>query len=87
MTAWRPRPCPAQVTNTPWNERVTFVFDPKGAEVKKALHVSPFMDMDGTWWVAVGGGGRQLVLGPLWAGRGQHWKRWLKGEPSPSWLE
>lgn len=61
MTAWRPRPFPAQVTNTPWNERVTFVFDPKGAEVKKALHVSPFMDMDGTWWVVVGGGGRQLV--------------------------
>lgn len=63
MTAWRLRSCPPQVTNTPWNERVTFVFDPKGAEVKKALHVSPFMDMDGTWWAVVGDGGRQLVLG------------------------
>ncbi|KAG1669598.1 hypothetical protein FOA52_006371 [Chlamydomonas sp. UWO 241] len=39
----------AEVTNTPWNERVRFVFDPAGAVVKKALHVSPFMDMEGTW--------------------------------------
>eukprot|EP00198_Chlamydomonas_reinhardtii_P007176 XP_001696512.1 predicted protein [Chlamydomonas reinhardtii] len=40
--------CIAEVTNTPWNERVTFVFDPAGARVAKALHVSPFMDMHNT---------------------------------------
>ncbi len=40
----------AQVTNTPWNERVTFVFSPTSeASIKKALHVSPLMDMQGTW--------------------------------------
>jgi hypothetical protein len=38
-----------QVTNTPWAERVTFVFRPEGETVSKALHVSPLMDMDGTW--------------------------------------
>ena len=43
-----PHTC-CQVTNTPWNERVTFAFDPAGASVRKALHVSPFMDMQGTW--------------------------------------
>jgi DUF1365 family protein len=37
------------VTNTPWGERVTFVFDPKGQRVQKALHVSPFMDMGNVW--------------------------------------
>ena len=37
------------MTNTPWGERVTFLFDPKGEQVPKALHVSPFMDMQGTW--------------------------------------
>ncbi|GLC77762.1 hypothetical protein PLESTB_000958100 [Pleodorina starrii] len=41
--------CIAEVTNTPWNERVTFVFDPAGQSVCKALHVSPFMDMQNTW--------------------------------------
>lgn len=41
--------CIAEVTNTPWNERVTFVFDPAGQSVRKALHVSPFMDMQNTW--------------------------------------
>lgn len=32
-----------QVTNTPWGERVTFLFDPNGDSVAKPLHVSPFM--------------------------------------------
>ncbi|GIM09445.1 hypothetical protein Vretimale_13297 [Volvox reticuliferus] len=41
--------CIAEVTNTPWNERVTFVFNPAGESVCKALHVSPFMDMQNTW--------------------------------------
>ena len=32
-----------QVTNTPWGERVTFVFNPNSDLVAKSLHVSPFM--------------------------------------------
>jgi DUF1365 family protein len=41
--------CIAEVTNTPWNERVRFCFDSSQTKVKKALHVSPMMDMKGTW--------------------------------------
>ena len=32
-----------QVTNAPWGERVSFVFDPHSDLVAKALHVCPFM--------------------------------------------
>jgi len=39
----------AEVTNTPWGERVRFSFAPGGDVVPKALHVSPFMDMRGRW--------------------------------------
>lgn len=41
--------CIAEVTNTPWGGRVTFLFDPQGGSVPKSLHVSPMMDMQGTW--------------------------------------
>ncbi|XP_027102328.1 uncharacterized protein [Coffea arabica] len=41
--------CIAEVTNTPWGERVSFLFDPKSDIVAKPLHVSPFMDMLGNW--------------------------------------
>lgn len=41
--------CIAEVTNTPWAERVTFLFQPGGETVPKALHVSPLMDMRSTW--------------------------------------
>ncbi|GAB2226284.1 hypothetical protein Droror1_Dr00022085 [Drosera rotundifolia] len=41
--------CIAEVTNTPWGERVSFVFDPNSDVAAKALHVSPFMDMQGSW--------------------------------------
>jgi DUF1365 family protein len=43
--------CIAEVTNTPWGERVTFLFRPgaAGEAVPKALHVSPLMDMRSTW--------------------------------------
>ncbi|KAE8700766.1 protein TIFY 5A [Hibiscus syriacus] len=41
--------CIAEVTNTPWGERVLFVFDPDSDLVAKPLHVSPFMDMLGNW--------------------------------------
>ena len=40
-----------KVTNTPWGERVAFKFDPAGDATPKALHVSPFMDMQNEWWV------------------------------------
>ncbi|GER42723.1 hypothetical protein STAS_19538 [Striga asiatica] len=41
--------CIAEVTNTPWGERVTFLFNPNSDLVAKPLHVSPFMDMLGNW--------------------------------------
>ncbi|KAL8113226.1 hypothetical protein AgCh_020519 [Apium graveolens] len=41
--------CIAEVTNTPWGERVSFLFDPNVDVVAKPLHVSPFMDMHGSW--------------------------------------
>ncbi|KAL6546372.1 hypothetical protein OROMI_022093 [Orobanche minor] len=41
--------CIAEVTNTPWGERVTFLFNPVSDFVAKPLHVSPFMDMLGVW--------------------------------------
>ncbi|KAJ4811362.1 DUF1365 family protein [Rhynchospora pubera] len=41
--------CIAEVTNTPWGERVQFVFLPGSDLVAKPLHVSPFMDMLGNW--------------------------------------
>ncbi|URE16042.1 hypothetical protein MUK42_11865 [Musa troglodytarum] len=37
------RMCIAEVTNTPWGERVSFVFCPGSDVVAKPLHVSPFM--------------------------------------------
>ncbi|KAL3524589.1 hypothetical protein ACH5RR_012961 [Cinchona calisaya] len=45
--------CIAEVTNTPWGERVSFLFDPKYDIVAKPLHVSPFMDMFGNWSIKV----------------------------------
>lgn len=42
--------CIAVVTNTPWGAAVSFLFDPHKQAVPKALHVSPFMDMQNTWW-------------------------------------
>ena len=44
--------CIAEVTNTPWGDRVTFSFDPtdpSGASLPKVLHVSPLMDMKNVW--------------------------------------
>ena len=41
--------CIAEVTNTPWGDRVTFLFRPDGEKVPKSLHVSTLMDMDNTW--------------------------------------
>ncbi|CAL8469053.1 g8594 [Coccomyxa elongata] len=47
----RLRQCIAEVTNTPWGERVTFLFRPEGQDVPKAMHVSPLMDMKSTWHI------------------------------------
>jgi DUF1365 family protein len=41
--------CLAEVTNTPWADRVRFAFDPAGDTVPKPMHVSPLQDMDGAW--------------------------------------
>jgi len=42
--------CVAEVTNTPWGERVVFSFEPEMKDaLPKSLHVSPFMDMKNTW--------------------------------------
>ncbi|XP_057463369.1 uncharacterized protein LOC130753368 [Actinidia eriantha] len=41
--------CIAEVTNTPWGERVSFLFNPNTDLIAKPLHVSPFMDMLGNW--------------------------------------
>ena len=36
----------AEVTNTPWGERHSYVLDPSGGRIAKAMHVSPFQPMD-----------------------------------------
>lgn len=54
--------CIAEVTNTPWGERVLFVFDPKSDLVAKPLHVSPFMDMLGNWSIKANAPGDILFV-------------------------
>ena len=52
----------AEVTNTPWGERVRFNFFPEGSNVPKCLHVSPFMDTLGDWEISVSDPGQHFVL-------------------------
>lgn len=54
--------CIAEVTNTPWGERVTFLFRPREEEVPKALHVSPFMDMKNVWHLKTIDPGEKISL-------------------------
>lgn len=54
--------CIAEVTNTPWGERVTFVFNPNFDLVAKPLHVSPFMDMYGNWSIKANVPGDNLLV-------------------------
>lgn len=54
--------CIAEVTNTPWAERVTFLFNPQGETVPKALHVSPLMDMTAEWRLHATSPGERLFL-------------------------
>ncbi|MCO5563134.1 hypothetical protein L7F22_016770 [Adiantum nelumboides] len=51
-----------KVTNTPWGERVTFLFDPTGDAVAKPLHVSPFMNMSGIWRMKACVPGQNLTI-------------------------
>ncbi|XP_024356412.1 uncharacterized protein [Physcomitrium patens] len=54
--------CIAEVTNTPWAERVTFLFNPESDLVAKPLHVSPFMDMKAVWQMQAPTPGKELLL-------------------------
>lgn len=52
----------AEVTNTPWGERHSYVLDPAGGLVDKALHVSPFQPMDQQYAWRLTEPGEQLVV-------------------------
>lgn len=54
--------CIAEVTNTPWGERASFVFNPFSDLVAKPLHVSPFMDMLGDWCIRANAPGDNLSV-------------------------
>ncbi|XP_068654975.1 uncharacterized protein [Aristolochia californica] len=54
--------CIAEVTNSPWGERVYFPFDLDSDVVPKSLHVSPFMDMHGNWKMHTKTPGEDLLL-------------------------
>ena len=52
----------AEVTNTPWGERRSYVLDPAGGRLDKALHVSPFQPMDQQYGWKLTEPGEQLVV-------------------------
>jgi DUF1365 family protein len=52
----------AEVTNTPWGERVAYVIPRGRGDVAKALHVSPFMAMDHRYGVRAGVPGERLAI-------------------------
>jgi DUF1365 family protein len=53
----------ADVTNTPWKERRSYVLGPPGAHVvDKAMHVSPFFPMDQSYRIAYGAPAEGLHL-------------------------
>lgn len=52
----------AEVTNTPWGERHSYVLDPDGGRMDKAMHVSPFMPMDQEYAWKLTEPGEQLVV-------------------------
>ncbi|XP_020588303.1 uncharacterized protein LOC110030085 [Phalaenopsis equestris] len=54
--------CIAEVTNTPWGEKVLFDFIPGTDMVAKPLHVSPFMDMMGNWTIHADEPGENLLI-------------------------
>nr|GMD05355.1 TBC1 domain family member 14 like [Ipomoea batatas] len=54
--------CIAEVTNTPWGERISFLFNPDSDMVAKALHVSPFNDMLGSWRIKTNAPGENILV-------------------------
>eukprot|EP00899_Mesostigma_viride_P007078 jgi/Mesvir1/16371/Mv18118-RA.1 len=54
--------CIAEVTNTPWGERVVFPFAPYEDLLPKPLHVSPFQDMESCWRMQAHAPGAQLKV-------------------------
>jgi hypothetical protein len=50
----------AEVTNTPWGERRTYVLDGLSATVEKDFHVSPFLGMDSEYRVRLTTPGKLL---------------------------
>jgi len=56
------RCCLAEVTNTPWGDRVRFAFAPSGDELPKAMHVSPLQDMASAWTLHASAPAERLAL-------------------------
>ncbi|KAL3679651.1 hypothetical protein R1sor_022607 [Riccia sorocarpa] len=52
----------AEVTNTPWGERVKFEFQPAKDKVAKLLPVSPFIDMKGSWLMNASSPGEKMTV-------------------------
>ncbi|HZO78780.1 MAG TPA: DUF1365 domain-containing protein [Solirubrobacteraceae bacterium] len=52
----------AEVTNTPWGERHAYVISGDAGRFKKALHVSPFFEMDHTYTCRSTPPGRDLSV-------------------------
>jgi uncharacterized protein len=52
----------AEVTNTPWGERHSYVIADGVGHFEKALHVSPFMGMDHTYSCRAGTPGRHVSV-------------------------
>jgi DUF1365 family protein len=52
----------AEVTNTPWGERHTYVFDGRAGRTDKVLRVSPFLGMDDEYVCHAGVPGRSVTV-------------------------
>jgi hypothetical protein len=52
----------AEVTNTPWGERRTYRFAGPGGRAAKAMHVSPFLALDGDYSLRATPPGDRLVV-------------------------
>mmetsp|Transcript_10782 Transcript_10782/g.27726 ORF Transcript_10782/g.27726 Transcript_10782/m.27726 type:complete len:303 (-) Transcript_10782:381-1289(-) len=56
------RCCLAEVTNTPWADRVVFPFAPMGDTLPKPMHVSPLQDMQSSWTMRATQPGEKLYV-------------------------
>lgn len=52
----------AEVTNTPWGERRTYEFEGLAGSARKAMHVSPFLDMDHEYSIHATPPGRHITV-------------------------